>query len=192
MYCKAIVDMMQFLDSSLTWMQVCLLSTRAGGAGLNLIGANRLVLFDSDWNPAVDLQAMARVWRDGQPKACIVYRLLTTGTSSLLCGNYHARNCWVEIACCLILCLNKIYSSAYLLKWYFPEFLHWNMLELNQSCPTMWLKAVYRQNDCVIGTIDEKIYQRQLMKGELASVMSSAKTSKGGFSRYGLPSLIQT
>ena len=62
------------------FLQVCLLSTRAGGAGLNLIGANRLVLFDSDWNPAVDLQAMARVWRDGQSKACVIYRLLTTGT----------------------------------------------------------------------------------------------------------------
>lgn len=60
-------------------LQVCLLSTRAGGAGLNLIGANRLVLYDSDWNPAMDLQAMARVWRDGQPKACVIYRLLTTG-----------------------------------------------------------------------------------------------------------------
>jgi SNF2 family DNA or RNA helicase len=60
-------------------MQVCLLSTRAGGAGLNLIGANHMILFDSDWNPAVDLQAMARVWRDGQPKACLIYRLLTTG-----------------------------------------------------------------------------------------------------------------
>lgn len=44
-------------------LQVFLLSTRAGGAGLNLIGANRLVLFDSDWNPAVDQQAMARIWR---------------------------------------------------------------------------------------------------------------------------------
>ena len=36
--------------------QVCLLSTRAGGAGLNLIGGNRLVLYDSEWNPAVDEQ----------------------------------------------------------------------------------------------------------------------------------------
>jgi hypothetical protein len=37
--------------------QVMLLSAKAGGAGINLIGANRLVLFDSDWNPATDLQA---------------------------------------------------------------------------------------------------------------------------------------
>ena len=72
---------------------MCLLSTRAGGAGLNLIGANRLVLFDSDWNPAVDLQAMARVWRDGQPKACVIYRLLTTGMDpTLLAGDLHCHN----------------------------------------------------------------------------------------------------
>ena len=53
-----------------------LLSSKAGGCGLNLIGANRLVMFDPDWNPANDDQAMARVWRDGQKKPCFVYRLL--------------------------------------------------------------------------------------------------------------------
>ena len=119
---------------------MCLLSARAGGAGLNLIGANRLVLYDSDWceavrhdpegtrrtfptlmlripptcqhvlgkanrhwhrclywsalhtgmvgvlrrNPAVDAQAMARVWRDGQRKECSIYRFLTTGARKLL------------------------------------------------------------------------------------------------------------
>ena len=45
-----------------------MLSSKAGGCGLNLIGANRLVMFDPDWNPASDDQAMARVWRDGQRK----------------------------------------------------------------------------------------------------------------------------
>ncbi|PWN46676.1 hypothetical protein IE53DRAFT_15877 [Violaceomyces palustris] len=49
---------------------IFLLSSKAGGCGLNLIGANRLVLFDPDWNPASDQQALARVWRDGQKKSC--------------------------------------------------------------------------------------------------------------------------
>lgn len=59
---------------------VFLLSTAAGGAGLNLIGSSKLILCDSAWNPALDNQAMARIWRDGQKKDCSVYRLLTTGT----------------------------------------------------------------------------------------------------------------
>ena len=50
------------------------------GCGINLIGGNRLVLFDPDWNPANDKQAAARVWRDGQTKRTYVYRFLTTGT----------------------------------------------------------------------------------------------------------------
>ncbi|CAI7739319.1 unnamed protein product [Closterium sp. NIES-54] len=57
-----------------------LLSSKAGGAGLNLVGANRLVLFDPDWNPANDHQAMARVWRDGQSKPVVIYRMLATGS----------------------------------------------------------------------------------------------------------------
>lgn len=59
---------------------IFLLSSKAGGCGLNLIGANRLVMFDPDWNPATDLQAMARIYRQGQQKACFIYRLFTTGT----------------------------------------------------------------------------------------------------------------
>ena len=55
---------------------IFMLSSKAGGCGLNLIGANRLVMFDPDWNPANDEQAMARVWRDGQRKECFIYRLL--------------------------------------------------------------------------------------------------------------------
>ncbi|XP_033959408.1 DNA repair and recombination protein RAD54B [Pseudochaenichthys georgianus] len=57
-----------------------LLSSKAGGVGLNLIGASHLVLYDIDWNPANDMQAMARVWRDGQKKTVHIYRLLTAGT----------------------------------------------------------------------------------------------------------------
>ncbi|XP_064883770.1 DNA repair and recombination protein RAD54B isoform X2 [Oncorhynchus nerka] len=57
-----------------------LLSSKAGGVGLNLIGASHLVLYDIDWNPANDIQAMSRVWRDGQKKTVHIYRLLTAGT----------------------------------------------------------------------------------------------------------------
>ncbi|XP_056017684.1 DNA repair and recombination protein RAD54B-like [Ostrea edulis] len=60
--------------------KVFLLSSKAGGVGLNLVGASRLLLYDVDWNPANDLQAMARVWRDGQKRQIYIYRLLTTGT----------------------------------------------------------------------------------------------------------------
>jgi DNA repair and recombination protein RAD54B len=57
-----------------------LLSSKSGGVGLNLIGASRLILFDNDWNPSVDLQAMARIHRDGQKRPVFIYRLITTGT----------------------------------------------------------------------------------------------------------------
>eukprot|EP00953_Heterococcus_sp_UTEX-ZZ885_P001963 1572-Heterococcus_DN1.PRE.2 len=52
----------------------------AGGVGLNLVGANRLVLYDQDWNPSQDHQTMARVWRFGQLKPVTIYRMMTTGT----------------------------------------------------------------------------------------------------------------
>lgn len=56
---------------------VFLLTTRAGGMGINLTAANVVVLFDSDWNPQMDLQAMARAHRIGQTKQVYVYRLVT-------------------------------------------------------------------------------------------------------------------
>ncbi|XP_063155563.1 DNA repair and recombination protein RAD54B [Candoia aspera] len=59
---------------------IFLLSSKAGGVGLNLVGASHLILYDIDWNPATDVQAMARVWRDGQRHTVHIYRLLTTGT----------------------------------------------------------------------------------------------------------------
>jgi len=59
---------------------VMLLSTRAGGLGLNLTSADTVVIFDSDWNPQNDLQAMARAHRIGQTRAVRVYRLLTAKT----------------------------------------------------------------------------------------------------------------
>ena len=59
---------------------VFLLSTRAGGVGLNLASANWVIFLDTDWNPQVDLQAIARVHRQGQAREVQVFRLVTRGT----------------------------------------------------------------------------------------------------------------
>ncbi|GAA5956331.1 hypothetical protein JCM8115_001689 [Rhodotorula mucilaginosa] len=59
---------------------VFLLSTRAGGVGLNLVGADTVIIFDSDWNPQNDLQAMDRAHRIGQTKPVLVFRLASANT----------------------------------------------------------------------------------------------------------------
>ena len=59
---------------------IFLLSTRAGGLGINLATADTVVLYDSDWNPQVDLQAQDRAHRIGQEKQVNVYRFVTEGT----------------------------------------------------------------------------------------------------------------
>ena len=57
-----------------------LLSTRAGGLGINLMTADTVILFDSDWNPQADLQAMARAHRIGQKNPVTIYRLVSKDT----------------------------------------------------------------------------------------------------------------
>lgn len=59
---------------------IFLLTTKVGGLGLNLIGANKIIIFDPDWNPTNDLQARERAWRIGQTRNVTIYRLLTAGT----------------------------------------------------------------------------------------------------------------
>ncbi|XP_051759238.1 LOW QUALITY PROTEIN: DNA excision repair protein ERCC-6-like 2 [Ctenopharyngodon idella] len=61
-------------------VNLCLVSTLAGGLGLNFIGANVVVLFDPTWNPANDLQAIDRVYRIGQCRDVTVFRLISLGT----------------------------------------------------------------------------------------------------------------
>eukprot|EP00924_Labyrinthula_sp_SR-Ha-C_P003459 maker-scaffold_15-snap-gene-10.75-mRNA-1 protein AED:0.08 eAED:0.10 QI:0/0/0/1/1/1/2/0/893 len=95
---KRRAEMVEELNAKHSKLDAFLLSSKAGGrcslyfilgCGLNLIGANRLILLDPDWNPAVDLQAVfflfhlvqaARVWREGQKHMCYIYRFFSTRT----------------------------------------------------------------------------------------------------------------
>ncbi|KAH9625999.1 hypothetical protein KSS87_016812 [Heliosperma pusillum] len=59
---------------------IFILTTKVGGLGTNLTGANRVIIFDPDWNPSTDMQARERAWRIGQRRDVTVYRLITRGT----------------------------------------------------------------------------------------------------------------
>ncbi|CAM9888843.1 unnamed protein product, partial [Scytosiphon promiscuus] len=61
-------------------ISVCLVSTGAGGTGITLTGADRVILFDPSWNPADDMQAVDRAYRIGQRRDVIVYRMIAAGT----------------------------------------------------------------------------------------------------------------
>ncbi|KAL2236418.1 protein CHROMATIN REMODELING 8 [Sesamum indicum] len=72
----ALIDEFNNLDD----VFIFILTTKVGGLGTNLTGANRVIIFDPDWNPSTDMQARERAWRIGQKKDVTVYRLITRGT----------------------------------------------------------------------------------------------------------------
>ena len=67
-------------NSRFTNKRLFVLSARAGGVGLNITGASRVVMLEPAWNPAIDAQSIARSWRFGQTRTVYVYRLFLSGS----------------------------------------------------------------------------------------------------------------
>lgn len=79
-FAKRKMGMKRFNSDDPTAPKIYLISTKAGGLGINLQTADTVILFDSSWNPFVDLQAQDRAHRMGQKKPVTVYRLLSQDT----------------------------------------------------------------------------------------------------------------
>ncbi|XP_060531636.1 LOW QUALITY PROTEIN: DNA excision repair protein ERCC-6-like [Cylas formicarius] len=91
---------------------VFLLTTRVGGLGVNLTGADRVIIYDPDWNPATDTQARERAWRIGQDKSVTIYRLLSAGTIE---EKMYQRQVWKQLLSNKILIdpsTNKFFKSS--------------------------------------------------------------------------------
>lgn len=70
----------QFNKNKSLKLHVFLLTTRVGGLGINLTAANRVIIFDPDWNPMVDVQATERALRIGQRRDVTIYRFVCEET----------------------------------------------------------------------------------------------------------------
>lgn len=73
-------SMVDSFNNHMNSNRLFLLSAKAGGVGLNITGASRVIMIEPAWNPAIDSQSIARAWRFGQTRTVVVYRFFLSGS----------------------------------------------------------------------------------------------------------------
>lgn len=142
----AIVD--TFQNSST--IDVMLLTTGVGGVGLTLTNADRVVIYDPSWNPAVDSQAIDRAYRIGQSKDVIVYRLITCGSVE---EKIFRRQVFKGSVTRQIMCDEKVDDpTRYFTSTDIFELFKFEKLDVSETC--MQLNDMHRENEKICAVTD--------------------------------------
>lgn len=160
---------------------VFLLTTKVGGLGVNLTAADRVLLFDPDWNPATDIQARERCWRLGQKRPVTIYRCgPPTAPSCQTPGSYHPHAPAAPAAVAVVGEGSGMLQA--------PALLCCNQRGGHQ----LWGNACEGRVACRLitrGSIEEKVYHRQIYKHALSTRVLSDPRQKRYVAQSGLREL---
>ncbi|GLJ08114.1 hypothetical protein SUGI_0081570 [Cryptomeria japonica] len=145
-------------------LHIFLLSTRAGGLGINLASADTCIIYDSDWNPQMDLQAMDRCHRIGQTKPVHVYRLCTA----------HSAECRML----------KVASGKLKLEHV--------VIEKGQFCQDRTIRSLFKESDLLALLTQERDEEEELVQSQEISEMNLLQLLDRSDMVQGSPKAVRT